>query len=48
MDNLGYLFAAFAIVWFGFFVYIWILFQRQNRLRRDIDLLKESIAKENV
>ncbi len=46
MENAGYLFAAFAIVWLGLFGYVFILIQRQKGLRREIDLLKEMPAKE--
>ena len=42
MENAGYLFAAFTIVWGLVFVYVIILFNRQRRLRRDIELLKEA------
>ena len=45
MDNLGYLFAAFALIWVGLFAYVLVLIQRQQRLRRDIDWLKETLIK---
>lgn len=45
MDNLSYLFAAFAVIWVGLFVYILILVQKQRQLRRDIDWLKEMLEK---
>ncbi len=41
MENAGYLFAAFAIVWAVVFGYVLLLFNRQRRLRREIDSLKE-------
>ena len=41
MENLGYLFAAFAIVWAVVFGYTLLLLNRQRRLRREIDSLKE-------
>jgi CcmD family protein len=44
--NLGYLFAAFAVIWVGLFAYILVLAQKQRRLRRDINWLKETVAKE--
>ena len=47
MDNLGYLFAAFATTWAGVFVYILFLVQKQRQLRRDIDWLKQNIKKED-
>jgi CcmD family protein len=46
MENAGYLFAAYAIVWAVLFGYIFILSRRQKRLRREIDLLKEVLHKE--
>ena len=45
MDNLSYLFAAFAVIWVGLFAYVLVLIQRQQRLRRDIDWLKETLIK---
>ena len=44
MENAGYLFAAFAIVWAVTFLYILLLFNRQKSLRREIDSLKEELA----
>lgn len=46
MENLGYLFAAFTIVWLALFGYIFSLSRRQVKLRRDIDLLKEVLKEE--
>ncbi len=45
MENLGYLLAAFVIVWVGLFGYVFSLFQKQKQLRRDIELLKEMLKK---
>ena len=45
MDNLSYLFAAFSIIWVGLFAYVLVLIQRQQRLRRDINWLKETLIK---
>ncbi len=41
MENAGFLFAAFSIIWASFFVYIFVLWQRQRQIRREIDALKE-------
>ena len=41
MENLTYVFAAFAIVWAVIFGYIFSLSHRQRQLRREIDSLKE-------
>jgi CcmD family protein len=46
MENAGYLFAVFAIIWAVLFVYVLSLIRRQQQLRRDIDLLKEALDKE--
>ena len=42
MENAGYLFAAFAIVWAVVFGYVLLLLNRQKKLRREIDSLKEA------
>ncbi len=42
MENAGYLFAAFAIVWAVVFGYVLSLFNRQRRLRQEINSLKET------
>ncbi len=46
MDNLGYLFAAFSIIWAGLFAYFLVFIQRQRQLRRDIELLKEVLKRD--
>jgi len=46
MENFGYLLAAFTIIWAGLFGYVFILSQRQKRLRREIDLLKAALREE--
>lgn len=47
MENAGYLFAAFGIVWAGLFGYVVLLVRRQKRLEREIDLLKkQAVTKE--
>jgi len=43
MENAGYLFAAFTIIWASFFVYAFVLWQRERQLRREIDYLKEAL-----
>jgi CcmD family protein len=45
-DNLGYLFAAFTVIWVGLLAYVLFLAQKQRQLRRDIDRLKEMIKEE--
>ncbi|MFC2009502.1 CcmD family protein [Chloroflexota bacterium] len=41
MENAGYFFAAFAIVWALLFAYIFLLAIRQRQLKREIESLKE-------
>lgn len=41
MENGGYIFAAYAIVWVAVFGYVLSLFYRQRRLRQEIDSLRE-------
>lgn len=45
MENGGYLFAAFAIVWAVLFAYILLLANRQRRLKKEVDSLKERLTK---
>ena len=40
MENAGYLFAAFAVVWAFVFGYVLLLLNRQRKLRREIESLK--------
>ncbi len=42
MENAGYLFAAFTIIWAVVFGYVFSLFNRQKRIRQDIKSLKET------
>ncbi len=48
MENAGYLFAAFGIIWALVFGYVLSLFNRQRRLRREINLLKEVFKEKGV
>ncbi len=43
MQNAGFLFAAFTIIWALVFVYVIILVSRQRKLRHDIELLREAL-----
>jgi len=43
MENLGYLFAAFSIVWAVIFGYVFSLSRRQRHLWRELDSLKETM-----
>ncbi len=46
MENAGYIFAAYTVIWAVVFGYVLSLFYRQRRLRWEIDSLKE-LLKEN-
>ncbi len=48
MENAGYLFAAFAIVWAVVFGYVLYLLNRQRRLRREIESLKVAFREKGV
>ena len=41
MENAGYLFAAYTVIWAVAFGYVFYLFSRQRRLRQEIDSLRE-------
>ncbi|MAF85187.1 MAG: hypothetical protein CL875_01670 [Dehalococcoidales bacterium] len=43
MENAGYLFAAYGVVWAVVFGYVLVLQNRQRRLRREINSLKETL-----
>ena len=43
MENTGYLLAAFIIMWALVFGYLMYLLNRQRRLLRDVESLKESL-----
>ena len=45
MENWGYLFAAFIIVWAVLFAYLFILASRQRRLKRKVESLEEMLQK---
>jgi len=47
MKNLGFLFAANLAIWGGIVFYVFTLMKRHRALRRDLDLLKETLDKEN-
>ena len=46
MENLGYLFAAYTIIWAVIFGYVFFLYYKQRKLRRQIDLLKDSTGEQ--
>ena len=48
MENAGYLFAAFTIVWAVVFGYVLLLFNRQRRLRREINTIREVLKEKGI
>ena len=40
-DNLPYLFAAYAVTWVGFFVYMFFMSRRQREMEREIEELRQ-------
>ena len=45
MENAGYLFAAYTIIWAVIFGYIVFMQRKQRQLQRQIDLLQKSLDK---
>jgi len=45
MENMGFLFAAFTIIWALVFGYVFCMYRKQRKLQREIDLLKEVVDK---
>lgn len=43
MQDAGYIFAAYTIIWVVLFGFVLAMINRQARVRREIDRLKESI-----
>ncbi|MEE8413017.1 MAG: CcmD family protein [Dehalococcoidales bacterium] len=43
MENGGFIFSAFGIVWAVVFGYVLILLSKQRQLKREIDSLKETL-----
>ena len=45
MENLGYLLAAYTVIWAVVFGYVVFMQRKQRRLQRQIDMLQESLDK---
>ncbi|RMD98789.1 MAG: CcmD family protein [Calditrichaeota bacterium] len=41
MENLGYLFAGYVVVWFLLFGYMFSISRRQKNLEKEIQMLKD-------
>ena len=48
MENAWYLFAAYGIVWIVVFGFVFLLLNRQRRLRREINSLKEALKEKGA
>ncbi|MEE8619300.1 MAG: CcmD family protein [Dehalococcoidales bacterium] len=46
MDNLGYLLAAYTVIWAVVFGYVLFMQRKQRRLQQQIDMLRDSIDDE--
>lgn len=44
MENMPYLFAAFAVVWILIFYYVHRMSQKQKQLLKDIEQIKKIVA----
>ena len=42
-ENLPYLFAAYAVVWVVFFIYVFFVSRRQRELEREIRELRQAL-----
>ena len=47
MQNAGFLFAAYAIIWAVFFGYLVLLHNRQRKISREIDTLRSTLDKKD-
>ena len=43
MENLGYLLAAYTVIWAVVFGYVFFMQRKQRRLQRQIDRLQKSL-----
>ncbi len=48
MENAGYLFAAFAVIWALVFGYVLYLFNKQRGLRREIESFKDLLEEQET
>lgn len=48
MENAGYLFTAFSAIWAAVFGYVFVLSNRQKKLQREIDSLKETLNEKDI
>ena len=48
MENMGYLAAAYSVIWLAISFYVFILYRRQRQLRREVDSLTEKVRKKGA
>ena len=48
MENMGYLAAAYSVIWLAISFYVFILYRRQRQLRREIDALTEKVREKGA
>lgn len=48
MDNLGYLFAVYSVIWVVLFIYVLFLLNNQKKLRKEIDSLKRELEEKKT
>jgi CcmD family protein len=46
-DNLGYLMAAYSLMWVIFLLYAWSIASRQGQLKRDLEDLKSRLGRKS-
>ena len=46
MENIGYLIAAYTIIWAVIFGYVFYLFHKQRKLLQRMDLFKDSVIEQ--
>ncbi len=44
MDNLGYLVAAYSVVWVFLWVYLFFLHSRQTKIKQEIEILQRKVG----
>ena len=44
-SNLPYLFAAFAVSWAAFFIYVFFMTRRYEEMRREIRVLRQTVER---